>query len=75
MELHQITATDLQALVNSKIAQVRGISGIETTVSVAKQAAGVVRMHAMSGATYDIVAYIPELDTFNVELIAGARFA
>ena len=75
MELHQITATDLQALVNSEIAQVRGISGIETTVGIAKQAAGLARMHTMAGATYDIVAYIPELDTFNVELIAGARYA
>jgi len=69
MELHQITAKDLQALVASKIVQVRGISGIETTVDIAKQAAGLVQMHAMSGKTYDIVAYIAELDTFNVEAI------
>ena len=75
MALHQITATDLQALVNSEIAQVRGISGIETTVDIAKQAAGLARMYTMAGAVYDIVAYIPELDTFNVELIAGARYA
>ena len=65
--IHQMTAEQMQALVDSEIVQVRGISGIETTVDIAKQAAGLVRMHAMAGYTYDIVAYIPELDTFNLE--------
>ena len=74
MELHQITSTDLQALVDSGIVQVQGISGIKTTVDIAKQTVGLVQMHAMSGEIYDIVAYIPELDTFNVELIASVRY-
>jgi len=69
MELKQITATNLQALTDSGITQVRGISGAETTVDIAKQAAGVVQMHSLSGQTYDIVAYSAELDTFNVELV------
>ena len=67
MALKQITASDLKALTDSEIVQVRGISGVPTTVDIAKQAAGLVRMHPMSGRVYDIVAYIAELDTFNVE--------
>ena len=67
MELKQITATDLQALVNSQIVEVKSISGEPATVGIAKQAPGLVQMHAMSGIKYDIVAYIAELDTFNVE--------
>ena len=69
MDLKQITTKDLSALVRCEIVQVRGISGVVATVETAKQAAGLVQMHAMSGQVYDIVAYIPELDTFNVELV------
>jgi len=67
MELKQITATDLQALIDSRIVEIRGISGTPTTVEVARQAPGLIQMHAMSGVTYDLVTYIAELDTFNVE--------
>ena len=67
MELKQITATDLQALADSRIVNIQGISGVPTTVDIAKAAPGLVQMHSLSGQTYDIVAYIAELDTFNVE--------
>ena len=65
--LHQITATDLESLVQAEIVTVRGFSGITTTVEIAKQTTGLVRMHTASGQIYELVAYIPELDTFNVE--------
>jgi hypothetical protein len=69
MELKQITRQDLQALADSEIVSVKGISGIATTVDIAKAAPGLVQIHSLSGQTYDIVAYIAELDTFNVELV------
>ena len=69
MELKQITATDLQALVNGHIVDIRGVSGEPTTVEIAKQAPRLIQMHAMSGDKYDLVHYIAELDTFNVEAL------
>ena len=69
MDLKQITASDLQILADSKIVTIKGISGVPATVDIAKAAPGLVQMHSLSGQTYDIVAYIPELDTFNVERI------
>jgi len=69
MDIKQMTATDLQALINSRIVELKGISRVTTTVEIAKQAPGLVQVHAMSGIRYDIVAYIAELDTFNVERI------
>ena len=69
MDLKQITAKDLSALVRSEIVQVRGISGAMTTVEIAKQAAELTQMHAMSGLVYNIVAYLPDLSTFYVERV------
>lgn len=67
--IHQMPAGALQGLIDSNIITLRGFSGIETTVEIAKQAAGLVRMHTPDDRIYDIVAYIPELDTFNIECV------
>jgi hypothetical protein len=67
MDIKQIESTDLSKLVESEIIELRGISGVLTTVEIAKQAPTLVQAHALSGLVLDLVAYIPELDTFNVE--------
>jgi len=67
VDIKQLTGHDLQALVTGEIVEVRGVSGIVTTVETAKRAPCLCRVHAMSGKTYDLVAYNEELDMFNVE--------
>ena len=72
-QLHQIPTKELQELVDTQIVEIRGLSGAllgpTGAASAARHLAPIVRIHSMSGDVYDIVGYIPELDTFNVELV------
>jgi hypothetical protein len=73
MDIKQITTKDLQGLINSEIVQVRGISGARLggphAANAARHLCPIVRMHATSGHVYDLVAYIAEMDTFNIERV------
>ena len=71
MGLHQITKENLQTLVDGQIVEIRGISGIQVEgpgeANKAASLCGVVRMHAMSSAVYELCSYMAEIGTFNVE--------
>jgi len=64
-----ITGSELAKLENAEIVTIKGISGIKTDTATAKQAPQLVEIHAMSGKVYSVLAYIVEIDQFNVEQI------
>jgi len=66
-----INKNNLQALVDCEVVEIRGVSGVLTTVDVAMEAPGLTRMHAMSGEVYEIVSYTAEIETFNVKSVAA----
>jgi len=55
----------MQALIDSKIIEVRGFSGCLATVAQAKRAPTCVQVHAMSGLVFHVM-YNAKIDQFKL---------
>ena len=64
----RMTAADLKALVGSEIVEIRGASGKPTTVEIAQHAPMCVKIHAMSGLTFNVM-YNAKIDQFKLTRI------
>jgi len=62
-----ITSKDLQDLVDCRIVELHGISGVDADVDLARCAPSLIQMHAMSGLVFDIAEYDKATDTFTME--------
>ena len=60
-----LNSYDLQKLVDSEIVEIRGASGVPTTVEIAKHAPTCVQVHAMSGLTFNVL-YNATIDQFKL---------
>ena len=71
MNTIQMTTDQLQGLINSEIVALKGISGKvldgDDAATKAQTLGGIVRMHAMSGATFEM-SYHGNSDTFTMEV-------
>ena len=65
----RITGKEMSALVNSKIVEIRGASGIPATVEIAKHAPTCVQVHAMSGLVFNVL-YNAKIDQFKLTKVA-----
>jgi len=70
MEL-TITTKDLQALIDTEIVTLKGISGAPLNgpdaATKAQGACGIIQMYAMSGLTFEVTRYDGHTDTFTME--------
>jgi len=61
----RMDSTTLQHLVDSRIVEVRGVSGAPATVDQAMHAPTCVQVHAMSGLVFDVM-YNAKIDQFKL---------
>ena len=61
----RMTSQDMRNLVDSRIVEVRGVSGVPATVDQAMHAPTCVQVYAMSGLVFDVM-YNAKIDQFKL---------